>query len=688
MSVVSRHLTADTTTPQRPAPSARTLRPDIQALRALAIVVVLAYHLWPGTVGGGYVGVDVFFVVSGFLITSHLLSELRRSGTVSLPAFWARRIRRLLPAASVVLGFCLAAMFAAVPPSLWQRTVTEIAASALYAQNWVLGAGSVDYLGADGAPTLVQHFWSLSVEEQFYLVWPVLIVLAALLAGRRRSAAVVCSLLVAIALGSFVFSVLETQRSQPSAYFHTGARAWEFAIGGLLAFVPSGVQKRMPVAARTTLAAVGAAMVLFSVLRFDAATPFPGSAALVPVLGTVLVILARPDGRIVRARPVLWLGAVSYPLYLWHWPLIVLTPYLFGVDAGGPASIAVLAASLALAWLTTRFVENRRAARPPRRAGHRGAYTLAAGMAVVMVVAGVATSGALQSSAATAARAAVHGFETDPCYGAAAMLPGAGCAAPYAVPDDLDTAYAASDKGSLAMPCSSTGVAVTQCEFGELDDPVRTVAVVGNSHAGHLMAGLDAYGLAHGWTIVLMRKTGCTGASTAAQTETGCTEWTRAVLDELLARADIATVVFATNDDALHYVGGERMGADAVAEVEANVSDNLAALLAAGKRVVAVGDVPGAAEAAPDCVYLHRSEYDPCSTERVPERDNVVATAARATAGVGVVDLDPYFCDETRCHSVIGGAVVYLDEHHLTASFSRSLGPMLGAAIAAGGASG
>ena len=668
---------------QRAAPTARPLRPDIQALRAVAIVAVLSYHLWPGAVPGGYVGVDVFFVVSGFLITSHLVSEVRRSGTVSLPAFWARRIRRLLPAASVVLCFCLAAMFAVVPPSLWQRTVTEIAASALYVQNWVLGASSVDYLGADGAPTLVQHFWSLSVEEQFYLVWPVLIVLVALVAGRRRSTTAICVLLAAIALASFVFSVLETQRSQPSAYFHTGARAWEFAVGGLLAFLPSALDKRMPPLARTTLAAVGAALVLVSVLLFDDATPFPGSAALVPVLGAALVIVARPAGRMVSARPVLWLGAVSYPLYLWHWPLIVLTPYLVGVPASGPASIVIVALSLVLAWLTKRFVEDRRRVRVPRRAGHRGAYTLAAGLALVMVVAGVATSGALQTSAATAARAAVHGFETDPCYGAAAMLPGAGCEEPYAVPADLDTAYAASDKGSLAMPCSSTGVTVTECEFGDLDGAVRTVAVVGNSHAGHLMAGLDAYGLEHGWRILLMRKTGCTGASTAQQTEAGCVEWTRAVFDELLGRDDIDTVVFATNDDALHYVGGDEMGGNAVAEVESNVAANLAVLLAAGKGVVAVGDVPGAADAAPDCVYLNRFRYDPCSTRREPEYNNVVATAARATGGVGFVDLDPYFCDAERCHSVIGGAVVYLDEHHLTASFSRSLGPMLGSAIAA-----
>lgn len=677
-------MTTDTTTTR----GARALRPDIQALRALAIVVVVAYHLWPSAVGGGYVGVDVFFVVSGFLITSHLVSEVRRTGTVSLRAFWARRIRRLLPAASVVLAFCLAAMFAVVPPSLWQRTVTEVAASALYLQNWVLGAGSVDYLGADGAPTLVQHFWSLSVEEQFYLLWPVLIVAAAAIAGRRRSTAAIAGVLAAVLVASFVFSIVETQRSQPSAYFHTGARAWEFALGGLLVFVPSSIRERMPARASTMLAAAGAALVLVSVLAFDASTPFPGSAALVPVLGTALVVLARPTGRVVRARPVLWLGAVSYPLYLWHWPLIVLTPYLLGRPAGGPASVGVIVASLVLAWLTTRFVEDRRRVRPRRRAGHRGAYALAAGLAALTLVAGAATSGALHSSAAAAGWAAVYSYETDPCYGAAAMLPGADCSAPFAVPADLDTAYAAGDKGSLAMPCSSVGVTVTKCEFGQLDDPVRTVALVGNSHAGHLIAGLDAYGIEHGWRIVLMRKTGCTGASTAAQTESGCVEWTRAVLDGILERPDIDTVVFATNDDALRYVGGgvtdaAPMGIAAVAAVDSNVSGNLAALRDAGKRVVAVGDVPGAADAAPDCVYLHRTLYDPCATPRAPEHDNVVATAARATPGVGWVDLDPYFCDEAECHSVIGGAVVYLDEHHLTASFSRSLGPMLGGAIAA-----
>jgi peptidoglycan/LPS O-acetylase OafA/YrhL len=639
-------------TPQTTDAPARVLRTDIQALRAVAIAAVLAYHLWPSRIPGGYVGVDVFFVVSGFLITGHLLAEVRRSGTVRLRAFWARRIRRLLPAASVVLGFCLAAMFAIVPPSLWERTVTELAASALYLQNWVLGADSVDYLGADATPTIVQHFWSLSVEEQFYLLWPLLIVGVAAVAGRRGAIAAIGGALAVVLLGSLAFSVLETARSQPSAYFHTGARVWEFAVGGLLVFVPPALRERMPAAVRAATAAAGALLILASVLLFTATTPFPGAWALVPVLGTALVILARPGGRLVGARPLQWLGAVSYPLYLWHWPLIVLTPYLFGVSPRGAASLAIVAVSLLLAWLTTRLVERRRYLPGAHRQRTRGAYALAAALAGLMLVSGAVTTGALQASATASGRAAVLGYETDDCYGAAAMLPGTGCEAPFAVPANLDTAYAASDKGSLALPCSSTGTTVVQCEFGELDDPVRTLALVGNSHAGHLVAGLDAYGLEHGWKVVLMRKTGCTGASTDELTESGCLEWTNAVLEELHGRADIDTVVFATNDDALHYVGDDGMGADAVARIEANVAANLGALRDAGRTVVAVGDVPGAPESAPDCVYLHRSSYD------------------------------PYFCGARRCHSIIGGAVVYLDEHHLTAAFSRSLGPILGGAIA------
>ncbi|GAB2447769.1 peptidoglycan/LPS O-acetylase OafA/YrhL [Conyzicola lurida] len=650
-------------------------RPEIQALRAIAVAFVLAFHLWPGAVRGGYIGVDVFFVISGFLITGHLRAEVGRTGSVALLGFWGRRIRRLLPAASVVLGASFVAMLAIVPQSLWQRTVTEIAASALSVQNWVLAANSVDYLGADGAPTLVQHYWSLSVEEQFYLAWPVLIVLTVLVARRRPLRAVALVLGVVFA-GSLALAVAQT--GDPAAYFSTPGRAWEFAAGGLLACVPAGVVGRMRPAVRGVLALAGAGLIVLPALFYTEQTPFPGAWTLLPVVGTMAVIAARPASRPILARPVQFLGAVSYPLYLWHWPLVVLSPYLLGAPLDGAWTWAVLAASLLLAWLTVRFVEGPLHGRARLVPHHRRAYAAAAGVAVVLLVAGVSTTGLLQASGASAARAALQGFETDPCYGAAAMDPANDCADPFAVPASLDTAFAAADKGSLAQPCSAPAAELVTCEFGETRHPTRTVAVVGNSHAGHLIAGFDAYGKEHGWRVVLMRKTGCTGTSTSPLTETGCREWARNVL-ERVGRDDIDVVVFATNNDSLHYLADD--DADQT-ELRAGIAANFAALVSTGHTVVAVGDVPGSSEPVPDCVYLHRGEDDPCSTERMGEHGNIVAEVARGVAGVRSLDLEPYFCSADRCHALIGGAVVYIDEHHLTASFSRSLAPYLGASIA------
>jgi peptidoglycan/LPS O-acetylase OafA/YrhL len=656
-------------------------RPEIQALRALAVGLVLAFHLWPGLVPGGYAGVDVFFVVSGFLITGHLVAEVRRTGGVALGAFWARRIRRLLPAASVVLILSFVAMLAVVPRSLWERTVTEIGASALSLQNWVLASDSVDYLGADGTPTLVQHYWSLSVEEQFYVAWPLLIVGVCLVARRARIRGV-AAVLAVVFVASLTYSVTQTGADQPAAYFDTFGRAWEFAAGALLSLVPAGWATRMPPAVRAATGMAGAALIVAAALLFDAQTPFPGPWAAVPVLGTLLVIAAARASRVARSVPVQWIGAVSYPLYLWHWPLIVLVPYVFGAEVDGPVGVAVLAASLVLAWLTTRLVE-----RPLRvvTLPKRTSYLLAAAVAGLLVTGAAATTGAVQAGSASASQAALDRFATDPCYGAAAMAPGADCADPFAVPPGLDTAFAAADKGSLGQPCSSTSTAVVRCAFGETEHPRHTMVVVGNSHAGHLIAGLEAYGDEHGWRVELMRKTGCTGTSTLELTESGCREWTEAVQEQLLAREDVDVVVFATNDDSLHYLGPADASRAQLDELRAGISGTLQQLVQAGRTVVAVGDVPGAGSSpAPECVYLHRGEYDPCSTPRQPESGNLVAEAARATPGVGFVHLDPWFCDDIRCHVVIGGAVVYLDEHHLTAAFSRSLGPFLGAEIEAG----
>ncbi|MGH3322789.1 MAG: acyltransferase family protein, partial [Streptosporangiaceae bacterium] len=317
-----------------PTPRAQ-LRPEIQALRAVAVAAVLLFHLWPNRLTGGYVGVDVFFAISGFLITAHLLREVDATGRIRFAAFWARRARRLLPASLLVLAVSAGGTYLFVPQEKWQQFFSEIGASALYVQNWLLAHNAVDYLASENAPSVAQHFWTLSAEEQYYAVWPLLIAVVLLLA-RRRSTRVrrnsLLAVLVLLTAASLAYSVWETSTNPSVAYFITPTRIWEFGLGAIVAFVwpePAG-----GVRLRVLMSWVGLGCIAVATIVFTADTVFPGYAAALPVVGALLVIVAGPVAHpagtlwLARLRPVQFLGDVSYSVYLWHWPLIVLAPYV------------------------------------------------------------------------------------------------------------------------------------------------------------------------------------------------------------------------------------------------------------------------------------------------------------------------------------------------------------------------
>ena len=288
-------VTATPTTPVAVPRPQHDYRPEVQGLRALAVGLVVLYHLWPDRLTGGYVGVDVFFVISGYLITSHLQRELQATGSIQLKRFWARRIRRLLPASLLVLAVSAVGVVALLPATVWMQSARQIGAAALYVQNWALAGDAVDYMAADNVPTVAQHYWSLSVEEQFYLVWPVLILVLARWSWRsrgRRAApgrGMLVPGLVVLALASLAWSVVATATDRSAAYFVTPTRVWEFAAGALLALL--GVARLGP--SRGAGLALGRAgrdrRVRAAVRRRHA---FPGWIALVPVLGTVAVIAA------------------------------------------------------------------------------------------------------------------------------------------------------------------------------------------------------------------------------------------------------------------------------------------------------------------------------------------------------------------------------------------------------------
>lgn len=351
------------------------LRPEIQALRALAVLLVLAYHLWDSRVPSGYVGVDDFFVISGFLITAQLVREVERTGSIRLAEFWARRIRRLLPAAFVVILVTIAAVMLLLPRSLWRATLLEAAASALYVENWASIARHLHIVPWADYPLAVEHFWTLSVEEQFYLVWPLLILaglgVAALLRRRPATArarlGIVAIVLVCAFAVSFAYSVWLTLQHPLHAARSTPSVAWEFAAGGMLALLPAlstlSISERVRGVLHVTASWAGLLLILTSSLWPGLWLP-PAPAAVAPVLGAALFIWAGSSRSLLSptrygaVRPVQFVGDVSYGIYLWHQPIYVLVLLATGENVRGVGGLAVVAAAILLGWLSKRYIED------------------------------------------------------------------------------------------------------------------------------------------------------------------------------------------------------------------------------------------------------------------------------------------------------------------------------------------
>ena len=702
------------TRPPSEARRSTDFRPEIQALRALAVIAVVLFHLWPNRLTGGFVGVDVFFVISGYLITGHLLREADSTAGISLPQFWARRVRRLLPASTVVLVACLILTVTVMPLRVWQVTAQQIAASAVGAQNWALAANSVNYFGADNQPTLVQHYWSLSLEEQFYLVWPVL--LFVLFAATRRRSVRTRFIAVGLAMGlmflfSLGYSVYYTAVAPAPAYFSTFTHAWEFALGGSLALL-AGPISRTSWGERPRLRAivswVGVAGIGAAILTFTGDAGFPGWIALLPVVGTVVVIAAgTSSSRIQRPMllafwPVQQIGAASYSIYLWHWPLIVAATAFLAHPLGWKTKLIILVASLALGFATRVFVED-----PARRSRPLNSRTWI-NYAVVVVAAGgvvVAATGIKSSAQAqelVAQHAATRKLDAatksgNSCVGALAMSHPSSCPDLHSVAPGFGPDFAADDWGAVAgvntdgtLPNRSACVDFSGSNAGYLDctmgdpDGSKTVAIVGDSHALALFEPLLDLAQARGWKVRGILLNSCSASLPIRyinpSSETACNTW----------RTDVASRIANDHSISLVITSGFTRGQpgptmkSSRAQVVADYAGLWARWTAAGKRVVVIEDVPLTSGASvPDCVAATAPAVDPCTRPRSSALafDPVVSAAHEGNAQVTLIDLTSAFCDASLCHSVIGGLIAYRDASHVSGSFALTLTSRLERAI-------
>jgi peptidoglycan/LPS O-acetylase OafA/YrhL len=672
---------------------AREFRADVEGMRAVAVGLVLLYHGGVPLVRAGFVGVDVFFVISGFLITGMLVREVEGSGRVSLARFYARRAKRLLPAAALVLAVTAALVYLLVPPVDRPVFAGDVSWAALYAVNWRLADRSVDYLAEDVGVSPVQHYWSLSVEEQFYLVWPVLLLLVAWWVRRsgwsvRRSMAAGLSL---VAIPSLAWSIALTRREPSAAFFVTTTRMWELAMGAFVAIAAARLA-RLPRRAAAATAWLGLAAVLASAMVYSTRTPWPGLAALLPTLATAVVIGAGPAAgdagpvRLLGTRPMVWVGGLSYSLYLWHWPLLVVAAARWG-ELGPLASGAVLAVATACAWLAYRLVEDPLRHAPSMARTSWLPLTVGAGLSVVGLGAGLAVAHLSAAEVETRRPRGAAVLADDPRGDpAGAPVDRVDWFVPDPVDAPADVPLAYRDNCQVS-PASSDPIT---CEYG---DPKGswTLAMVGDSKILQWLPALDPIAKRRGWKLVTYTKSGCPFTDSLIYLQRyepydSCLEWNHKVIRLLLAGSIDAVITSQNKSSAIER--GRRMSREeTIIQMADGLHRHWKALRAAGVEVVAVRDTPRPDINVLACVAENRDRLSACTYQRAAgERINASYAQLMAlarTPGVHWIDLNDAICPTAQCAPVIGNALVYRQGSHITATYVETLTPRLEAALSA-----
>ena len=634
-------------------------RSDIEGLRAVAVLLVIACHCGVSWCRGGFIGVDVFFVLSGYLITGLLMAEIRRTSRLDLPRFYARRARRLLPALLVVLLATLAAGALIQGPQELEFAGRAARATALYVSNVFFDQNAADYFAPDVESNPFLHTWSLGVEEQFYLVWPLLLLLGM---RRRRSNRPLIWLLVGVASLSLLFCIWSTAHRPTLAFYELPARAWEFGLGGLLAC--AGVS-RLRGATASLLGWLGLASILVAAYLLRDGAGFPGWLATIPALGTVAVLSAGPArspcgvGFLLDSRPMQYLGARSYSWYLWHWPFIVLAAAMApAIPVVG--KLIVGAASLGAASLTYRLVEQ-----PLRKHPQLVRRTV-----LSLLLAGGTAVGAAALAFLVIRRGEHLAHE----------------------PSMRPITAASIDIADLPRErCVSLGQStqVRSCIFG---DPAAVTEVVlyGDSHALQWFDAIERVARESHWRLVTVLKSGCAAieieAPIAARSAV-CRAW-RAGAQGLIIARHPALIIAASFTSRFGDAPGPQADAQ-LTRLTTGTRALLDRLTAAGLRVVLLRDTPLPPFDVLTC--LARRALHPwlgvrsCGFERSAALDPRVFEAEQRAAvglpGVQLLDMTDEVCPTPACPAVRETMIVYRDRTHLTGTFARSLAPVIEARL-------
>lgn len=714
------------------ADAPKTFRPDIEGLRAVAVLAVVLFHAGVPGINGGFIGVDVFFIISGFLITGMLWREAGTSGTVSLRRFWGARARRLLPASATV-GVITVIASALILPALQVKTVAiDAITSALYVSNYWFIASGLNYFGKDElvSPSPFKHYWSLGVEEQFYLLWPVLIIVTAWVIQRARRAGgsgegsspstrPYIALLAMVAALSFVVCLVLTYIIPPIAYLSLPTRAWQLAIGGLVALTAVHWRK-VPAVPAMVLGWIGLGMILLACVWLDGTTDYPGLAALLPTFGSALIIgsgcavAGQGCGRLLGTSPMRAIGRISYSWYLWHWPVLVLVPAVLGYSPNLPVRLASMAFSAGLAVWTLRYIENpfrfsERFRRSPRNSLMLGGIATGAAIAAgVVVLAGSPTP-------------VGPGPAAPPLIISAAPTP---AGLPMEVYDEAvnnvfgqvnsavtNALQMTSVPSNLNPPLTGTPAELTaimadgcmrsfpffdgyqpECITGNRSSPT-TVAVIGDSHAAMWNPAFQSAIDQRGWRMLLMAKTSCPivdlplteHLNSMSEELQRCAQWRSRIMERLRAEPPQLVVVASLRAYSPQGIGiWDKPGFDSFnAGWVDGLGDLVAQLRRNGSQVLVLGPEPKLPSVSPNCLSAHLRDPMACAATWPAVNDAGIAaeSAAVRTNGGQYASTAELFCSDSRCPAIVANTMVFYDATHISSKYSLAMGPVMGALI-------
>ena len=634
----------------------KQFRYDIEGLRAVAVLSVVIFHFGVDSLSGGFVGVDVFFVISGYLITGLLLNELERTGSIDLWQFYARRARRLLPVALLVMAVTMLAALWLFAPTEQLFAAKGALASSLYASNFYFMSLLADYFAPESALNPFLHTWSLCVEEQFYFAWPAMLLAIWRWRPTERTIALAIG---ALTLLSFALCLWLSYRKQDWAFYASPARAWEFGLGALAVLKPvTGWARRSRAAVPLGWLGIVALGATFVSLTEDAR--FPGWIAAIPALATAAVLISGASGQ--RGTPAVflklplmqWLGQHSYSIYLWHWPIAV---YATVLEVDDPLTKIAVCSVLTLACAAAgfRLIEHPVRANPwlaarPMRSLAVGVSMTLAGAVIALSTAQAARTFSMHPSQATLARA----IEEQPV---------------------------ASGNGRNCL-IGFLEVEPVKCVFGA-DNPSKTVVLFGDSHADQWSTPLVNLAREQGWRVVTLLKGSCAVADIAAYSPRLRRQWPECTLWRAKAMEEIRRLqpdVVVVSQFSSGYIRGPwtSRGEHAVTYEEwaDGLRRSLQQLRAANVPVLLLRDSPSPGRNIASCVARSRwrgMSEAACDTPTATALDPKISpleSELAITTGARFGDLTMAFCDKGICPAMQSGLLVYRDANHITDAFA------------------